>query len=123
MIAITLIEQGRPELALPVLEKLKARFPAAAVIEAMAYAKSGKREVALSLIRPYEEKYPNPGVPAIWIGSVYACLSDEPNAVKWLGRSADRHEYQILGLGVNPALATVRNGPGFRALKKRIGLD
>jgi hypothetical protein len=59
----------------------------------------------------------------MWIGSVYAFMSDESNAVKWLGRSADRHEYQILSIGVNPTFATVRNSPGFRALEKRIGLD
>ena len=123
LIALALIEQGRPELAIPVTEKLKARFPAAAVFEAMAYAKSGKREVALSLIRPYEEMYPNSTVPAMWIGSVYAFMSDNANAVKWLERSADRHEYQILGIGVNPTFATVRNSPGFLILKKRICLD
>jgi tetratricopeptide (TPR) repeat protein len=123
LIALALIEQGHPDSAIPVTQKLKTRFPPAAVFEAMAYAKSGKREVALSLIRPYEEKYPNLVVPAMWIGSVYAFMSDESNTVKWLARSADRHEYQILSIGVNPTFSTVRNTPAFRALEKRIGLD
>ncbi len=48
LIALALIEQGHPDSAIPVTQKLKTRFPPAAVFEAMAYAKSGKREVALS---------------------------------------------------------------------------
>ena len=47
----------------------------------------------------------------------------KPNTVKWLERSADRHEFQALNLAVHPAYANLRNSPGFLALKKRIGLE
>jgi hypothetical protein len=57
-----------------------------------------------------------------WFALVYAAMGDEPNTVKWLGRSADRREFQALNLAVNPVFAAMRNSPGFVALKKRMGL-
>jgi hypothetical protein len=88
----------------------------------MAYAKAGQREEAMRLIRPFEAKYPNPGVAIQWFALVYGAMGDEPNTVKWLERSADRHEWQALNLAVNPVFAPMRNSPGFRALEKRMGL-
>jgi hypothetical protein len=67
-----------------------------------------------------EEKYPNPGVSMQWFALVYTFLGDEPNTVKWLERSADRHEWQALNVAVHQAYASMRNSPGFRALKKRM---
>jgi hypothetical protein len=84
----------------------------------MTYAAAGQGQEALRLIRPYEEKYPNPGVAMQWFALVYGALGD----VKWLERSADRHEFQALNLAVNPVFASMRNSAGFRALEKRMGL-
>jgi serine/threonine-protein kinase len=118
----TYIEEGRPELALPIFRELKQRFPQAQLFEAMACARAGQREEALRLIHPYEEEHPNSGVSMQWFALVYALLGDEPNTVKWLQRSADRHEWQALNLAVHPVYAPMENSPGFRALKKRLGL-
>ena len=123
MIGLTYIEEGHPELALPILRQLKQRFPQAQVFEAMACARAGRREEALRLIRPFEEKYPDPGVAMQWFALVYAFMGDEPNTVKWLERSADRHEFQALNLAVHPVYAPMRNSAGFRALKRRMGLN
>jgi predicted Zn-dependent protease len=123
IIGLTYVVEGHPELALPVFQQLKQRFPPAQMFEAMALAKAGKKEESLRLIRPFEEKYPNPGVALQWFALVYAFMGDESNTVKWLERSADLHEWQALNLAVNPAYSPVRGSPGFRALIKRIGLD
>jgi serine/threonine-protein kinase len=123
MIGLTYIEEGHPELALPILRQLKQRFPPAQVFEAMACARAGRREEALRLIRPFEEKYPDPGVAMQWFALVYAFMGDEPNTVKWLERSADRHEFQALNLAVHPVYAPMRNSARFRALERRMGLD
>jgi serine/threonine protein kinase len=122
MAGLTFIHENHPELALPIFRELKQRFPPAAVFEAMALAKSGQREEALRLIRPYEEKYPNSGVTIEWVALVYAFLADEENTVKWLERSADQRETQVLELDVDPAFAPMRNAPRFQALEKRIRL-
>ena len=73
-------------------------------------------------MRPFEEKYPDPALTAQWFALVYAPMGDEANALKWLERSADRHEWQTLNLGVNQVFDRMRNSPGFRAIRKRIGL-
>jgi predicted Zn-dependent protease len=122
LIAGSYIAEGHPQLALPILQELEARFPPIRLFEAMAYAKAGQREKALELMRPYEVKYPNPGVTLQWFALAYASMNDEPNTVKWLERSADLHEFQALNLAVNPTFASMRNSPKFRALEKRMGL-
>jgi len=123
LIGLTYIEEGRPELAIPIFRQLEQSFPPAKVCEAMALAKAGRREEALRLIRPFEEGYPNPGIAMEWIALVYGFMGDEPNAVKWLGRSIDLHETQALSVAVDPVFAAMRNSAGFRALEKRIGLS
>jgi serine/threonine protein kinase len=122
-IARTWIQEGRPELALQIYRQLEPRFPEVRMQEAMAYAAAGRRDEALRLTRPFEAKYPDPGVPAQWFALVYAPLGDDESALKWLERSADRHEFQILSIGVSPVFEKMRESPRFRALRKRIGLD
>lgn len=116
------IWEGHTEVALQEIQEWKKTFPPAQMYEAMAHAQAGHREEALRLIRPFEEKYPNPGVAMQWFALVYALLGDEPNTVKWLNRSADRHEWQVLNAGVSPLFGPMRNSAEFRALEKRIGL-
>jgi predicted Zn-dependent protease len=122
MIGLMFIEEGRPEAALPKIRPVEARFPQMAMFEAMAQARAGNRQEALRLMRPFEDQYPK-GPPNQWFALAYAFMDDEPNTVRWLGRGADAHEFQTLNNNVHPAFARMRNGPGFRALKKRIGLD
>jgi tetratricopeptide (TPR) repeat protein len=123
MIGMTYVAEGHPELALPIFRQLKQRFPPGQIFEALAYAAGGQRNEALRLIRPYEEKYPNAGVPMQWFAMVYANMGDEPNTVKWLQRSADRHEFQVLNIAIHPAYERFRSSPEFRALEKRVGLE
>ncbi len=123
VIGQTYLEEGHPELALNVFRQLEPRFPQIRVYEAMAYARAGKRAEALGLMRPFEEKYPDPGVTMQWFALAYASMDDEATALKWLQRSADRHEWQILNIGVNPIFLKMHNQPGFLELERRIGLE
>ncbi len=122
VIAHTLLMDGDPELALKTFRKVEPSFPGARLGEAMVLAKEGRRAEALGLIRRFEESYPNSGAPVVWIAMVYSLLGDGPNTLKWLERSADRHEGLVLFIGVSPHFAFLRDSPGFRALEKRIGL-
>jgi TolB-like protein/Tfp pilus assembly protein PilF len=125
-IGLNYIEEGHPELALPVFQQLAQRWHPALLCEAMALAKEGRKEEALTLMRPFEEEALKPGaapnVAMEWLALAYAFMDDEPNTVKWLERSADMHEMQALSLAIDPAFAPMRNSPGFRALVKRMGL-
>jgi len=122
LIGLTYIEEGHPDQALKNLEPLKNVVPFAPFREAMAKARAGQRDEVLRLIRPYEEKYPNPGVSMQWFASVYAFMGDEANTIQWLERSADRREWAALNIAINTIYAPMRNSPGFRALERRIGL-
>ncbi len=122
IIGATYVEEGHPELALPLYRQLEQRFPAARVWEAMALAKEGQRDEALRLIRPFEEKLPAPGMATEWLAVVYAFMGDQPNTLKWLRQSADLHETQALSIAVDPVFGPFRSSPEFRALEQRMGL-
>lgn len=109
--------------ALPLIRQAEKSFPQAQVFEAMARAKSGQTSEALRLLRPFEQSYPNDGISMQWLASVYAMMGDEPNTLKWLDRSAERHEWQALNIAVHPVYASMENSPGFRALKRRMGRE
>jgi hypothetical protein len=48
---------------------------------------------------------------------VYVEIGDEANTAKWLNRSADVHEWQVLNAVVNPFYKNMQNSPAFHALK------
>jgi TolB-like protein/tetratricopeptide (TPR) repeat protein len=117
------VAEGRPELALPAFQRMEKEYPPVRVYEAMAKARLGQRKEALDLIRPFEEQYRNSAIPRQWFALVYGVLGDEKNALLWLERSADEREFQALNFAVNPVFARMQDNAGFKALKKRMGLD
>ena len=56
------------------MDRWKNDSPTAQMFEAMLEARAGHREQALKLIRPFEEKYPNPGAALAWFALVNAFL-------------------------------------------------
>ena len=116
------IAAGRTDRALKEIREWKEDFAGAQMFEAMAQSKAGHKEEALRLIRPFEDKYPHPGVGLQWFALVYALMGDERNTMKWLERSADEHEWQALNVAVNPVFAPMRHSARFRTLEKRMGL-
>ncbi len=123
VMGLSTIMDGHPDVALASFQTVEAQFPPVQIAEAMARARLGQREEALRLIRPYEAKFPNTGVPRQWFALFYALLGDETNTVKWLERSAERREMQVLNVAVNPVFRSMQDSPGFHALKKRMGLE
>lgn len=115
--------KGRPDLAWPLYRELREHSPQAAVSEATARAMTGDCESALRLLRPLIEKYPNTLVAAQQIAQAYGFMGDEANALKWLERSADAHEWQVLNVAVNPAFQKMEGSAGFHGLKKRLRLE
>jgi hypothetical protein len=90
----------------------------------MALGRSGRLEEGLRLIHQLETEYEgNAQVSSRWFALAWASLGEHAETLKWLEKSADLHEFQVLNLAVNPAFAEMRNEPGFRTLIKRIGLN
>jgi serine/threonine protein kinase/Tfp pilus assembly protein PilF len=123
MLNLTYIEAGQAELALADIRPLAAKFPPSRVLEVMALAHLGRREEALRLLRQLEAEYgQDQRVFRQWFALAWASLRDHAQTVKWLEKSAELREFQVLNLAVNPAFAQMRNDPAFVALVKRIGL-
>ena len=124
MLNLSYLESGQAELALTNLRAMEQQFPPIRLEEAMALGKLGRREEGLRLIRQLETEYErNPRVARQWFALAWAALGNHAQAVKWLQRSADLHEFQVLNLVVNPAFVEMRNDPAFRKLVHRIGLN
>jgi hypothetical protein len=89
----------------------------------MALAHLGRREEATGLLRRLEsDADQSPGLFRQWLAQGWAALGDHERTVKWLSKSADLHEFQVLNLAVNPSFAAMRNDSAFQALVHRIGL-
>jgi TolB-like protein len=124
MLNLSYIQSGRAELALAQIHKLEAKVPPLRFQEAIALARLGRREEALRLLHQLETEFgQDQRVSRQGFALAWAALGDHAQTVKWLERSADLREFQVLNLAVNPAFATMRNDPPFRALIRRIGLN
>ena len=122
MAGITYVEEGHPDLGMGVFRAMEPRFPQAPALEGVAAAAAGRRDEALRLLRPFEDNWEASGVPMQWLAFAHAYLKDDAGTLKWLERSADRHEFQALTIAVHPVFAALHNNPRFQALKKRMGL-
>jgi hypothetical protein len=116
------LADGHPDLAEARIKKLEERESSVRVLEAVILAHEGRREEALQMIRADEDKYESGDVPMASFAMVYANIGDVKNTLKWLQRSADRHEWQVLSIAVNSTYDKMQNDPGFVALKRRIHL-
>lgn len=116
------VAEGKPDSALGRLGALPPGNPLAQGTEAAIRAHMGQREAALRLLEPFEQNWESQRLPMANLAAAHAELGSEPEMMKWLERSADRHEWQVLNMAVAPAFARFHSSPEFSALKRRIGL-
>ena len=115
-------EAGHPDLALTRMHKLARTEPSVRVLEASLLSAQGRHNEALRIIDPYQENYLSGDVPMASFALVYAGAGDVANTIKWLERSADRHEWQALSVAVNPAYEKMQKESAFLRLKSRMHL-
>ncbi len=88
-----------------------------------AYAVSGKKEEAQSvldeLLRLSEERYISP----YYIAMVYVGLGDADKAFEWLDKAYDDHADYLVYLKVDPRFDSLRSDPRFEKLLQKIGLN
>ncbi len=84
-----------------------------------AYARSGKREPAQTILKRLEaaENYVSPGELAV----LYAALGEREGAFASLERAFAAHDAQLQFLQVEPAFDTMRSDPRFADLLRRVG--
>ena len=119
--AWTYVEDGHADLALAEYAQISPAGPIGQMVRAQALASGGRREDALRLIRPMEANYRG-FLPAVSFAAVYGFLGDEENAMKWLDRSAEDHDFSLLYVNDDAAFDRLRHSARFQALLKRIGL-
>jgi TolB-like protein/Flp pilus assembly protein TadD/tRNA A-37 threonylcarbamoyl transferase component Bud32 len=61
-------------------------------------------------------------VPASSFATIYAALGDKPNALQWLEKGFDEHDFSLAELRMSPSLASLRDEPRFQALITKVGI-
>ena len=61
-------------------------------------------------------------VPSTAFALVYAGLGDKAQALDWLGRALDEHDFSLVFLDVAPWFDTLRTEPGYEAVRRRLQL-
>jgi Flp pilus assembly protein TadD len=61
-------------------------------------------------------------VPSTAIALVYTGLGDKNQALEWLGRAVDEHDFSLVYLDVAPWFESLRSEPGYEPLRRRLQL-
>ncbi|MGE0128010.1 MAG: protein kinase [Blastocatellales bacterium] len=89
---------------------------------AYGYARAGRRDEALKLLRKLESLATRERVSPIYIARIYCGLGDRENALAWLRKAYDERSDHMLIIGVDPAYDPLRSDPRFIEMLRGIGL-
>jgi TolB-like protein/DNA-binding winged helix-turn-helix (wHTH) protein/Tfp pilus assembly protein PilF len=125
-LGFVLTANGHSQDAVPVLEKavsLSNRSPAVLAILIRAYAQSGKRQEAVSLLAEIKQQRKLGYVPAGAFVNAYLALGDNDKALEFLQQAFKEHSNILQYLNVHPFFEPVRNDLRFKDLVRRVGLN
>ena len=93
-------------------------------LSALAYADglAGKRAEALDILRQLNAMSEHRPVLAMDRVAVYIGLGDKQQALAWLEKAYDEHDWEMMGLKADPIYDGLRSDPGFQDIVRRIGL-
>ncbi len=98
-------------------------YPYAAAGLAYAYAVSGDRAAALSIIKDLKRRSGGELVPPIHIAIAYGALGDVTQGIEWLNRGIDQRDIYIPENFFDPLLDPLRGDPRFEQVMARMGLQ
>ena len=87
-----------------------------------AYGVAGRRAEALQVLSDLTERSKHEYILPYAMAIVHAGLGQPDRAIDWLEESYRKRDEQLVMLGVDPAVDTLRSNPRFRDLLTRIGL-
>jgi pentatricopeptide repeat protein len=122
----SLIANGQPEEAIPVLEKavsITNRSPGVIGVLIRAYAHAGRRKDALRFLDELKQRRQKGYVPAGAFVNAYLGLADNEQAFVWLERAYQEQSNILQFLKVHPHFDPLRDDPRFKDLLQRVGLD
>ena len=86
----------------------------------IAYAKSGQRDKALTLIERWKEAEKQKYVLNYWFAMSYAALGDKDAAFAQLEKAYQNHDWFLQRIKVDPFADSLRDDPRFDAMVKRL---
>jgi TolB-like protein/Flp pilus assembly protein TadD len=87
-----------------------------------AYGLSGMQSDARKILSELRALSAREYVPSTAIALVYVGLGDKAQALDWLGRAFDEHDFSLVFLDVAPWFDTLRTEPGYEPLRRRLQL-
>lgn len=124
-LATAFLNQGRPSEAFAELQKsidLTRRSSGSIRSLAYFYAKSGKREEALSLIKELEQRYASHETHGYDIATVYSALGDKDQVFLWLNKDFNARSASLASITYNTPFNPIRTDPRYADLLQRMGL-
>ncbi len=86
------------------------------------FAKMGRRDEALDIVRQLLEMRERKYISPYGIASIHACLGEFDESLTWLERSYAEHDQTLVWLKVHPRLDPLREDPRFQDLLTRLNL-
>jgi serine/threonine-protein kinase len=87
-----------------------------------AYGLSGMQSDAREILSELRALSTREYVPSTAIALVYVGLGDKAQALDWLGRAFDEHDFSLVFLDVAPWFDSLRTEPGYEPLRRRLQL-
>ncbi|MGH7724109.1 MAG: protein kinase domain-containing protein [Candidatus Eiseniibacteriota bacterium] len=86
-----------------------------------AYARSGRRDEALAIVRRLETRPTVEYVPAYELATIYSALQDSDRAFEWLERAREEHSSFMTLIPFDPRLDGIRRDPRFQVALRKAG--
>jgi tetratricopeptide (TPR) repeat protein len=87
------------------------------------YAVTGRREVALAVLKELEEKYAKREAYGLHLAGVYFGIGDKDQAFAWLEKDFQQHSgNELPPMTFRFAFDDLRSGPRYADLVRRMGL-
>jgi len=114
------IMQGRPQDALPEIERVQNDSDVRLYLYALAYYALGQKKEADAALSGLIAKYQ--AIDAYSIAEVYAFRNQSDEAFEWLDRAYAKHDDGLIETKVDPLLKSLHNDPRYAALLKKLNL-
>jgi eukaryotic-like serine/threonine-protein kinase len=123
-LALVLSQQGKHQEALALVSQFqRPDLPhTLSVATACIYARAGRRDEALKLLRELKARAERERVPPYAFARIYTVLGDKEQALACLRKVYDEQSDHLLHIGADPMLDPLRADPRFKALLRGTGL-
>jgi len=123
----TLLGQGMPEEAITELEnEAKISGSENAVLKTsrgQIYVMMGKMDEARQILNELLEQAQSEYIPQTFIAELYFMLGEEDEGFRRLDKAYEERDEYLIFAKIHPSFDTIRSGPRFIELLKKIGLD